>query len=93
MAKNLPTLEEIGSEADFMWVQVSYDRKLIFPVEQGLKYIGAMRGCLLLKEPYQKEKQIIRLEDEIKLGYMSKEEIQEIILAQVLLGTGDNDER
>lgn len=92
MAKNLPTLEEIGSEAEFMWVQIGYDRKLIFSVDQGLKYIGSMCGCLLLKEPYNKEKQITRLDEEVKLGYISKEEIQEIVVAQTLLGTGDDDE-
>lgn len=92
MAKNLPTLEEIGSKSDFMWVQISYDRKLIFPVKQGLKYIESIRGCLLLKEPYQKAKQIVRLEEDIRLGYLSEEELQEIVVAQTLLGTGEDDE-
>lgn len=92
MAKNLPTLDEIGVEAEFMWIQISYDRKLIFPIEQGLKYIESMRGCLLLKTPYEKPQAIHRYDEEIKLNYMTKEEIQEIVAAQEILGTGDNDD-
>ena len=86
--ENLPTLDELDTSGEFMWVQISYDRKLIFPVEQGLEYISAMGRCLLLKEPYDQPKQIHRADDDIKCGYMTREEIQEIIVAQELLGTG-----
>jgi len=89
---NLPELEEIGIEAEFMWVQIGYERKLIFPVDQGLKYIGSMRGCLELKTPYNNPKLIVRFDEEVKAGFISKAELQETIVAQALLQTGEEDE-
>lgn len=89
---NLPELEEIGVEAEYLWVQIGYDRKLIFPVDQGLKYIEAMRRCLELKKPYNEPKTIVRCDEEIKIGFITSTEIKEIVVAQSLLLTGENDE-
>lgn len=88
---NLPMLEEVGTKAEFLSICVGYREGLLFPLDEGLDYIKSLRGCLKLEsEGYGDEKieKITRFSDEIKVRFLSKQEVQELIASQELLLRG-----
>jgi hypothetical protein len=85
----------VGVTTEFISVQVGYDTSVVFPVDQGLKYIESLRGCLILKsEGYgdDKIKTVHRFDKEIKVAFISRAEVEEMVVGQELLLRGKSDE-
>jgi hypothetical protein len=88
-------LEEVGVQAEFIAIRVGYKESFLFPVEQGLKYIKSLRGCLVMKTEGYGENKIIhinRFDEDLTMKFFSKEEIQELIASQELLLRGKSNE-
>lgn len=89
---NLPSLDEIKKDDVYIWVKINYGDPLLFPLKQGFEYITGLSKSLQLKTQYiedNKTTSIVRNEQDIRIGFMSAEAIQEIIVGQELLGIGE----
>ena len=65
-------------------IQIDYERRLILPLEEGLNFMRSVASGEVLKEGYQKGKQIIPTDSSITLSLISTQEVREIKMEQVL---------
>jgi len=70
---------------EFIVVKLDYSRKLVFPIDEGIKFIDAYGSAIHLKEEYQKPTTVGRPE-EITVGFMSKMDLAALKLTEKLEG-------
>lgn len=74
----------IGLEGpEFIMLSIGYRSKLIFPIEEGIKFMDAYARAIHVEEEYGKEPRIVR-PPEFQVGFMSKMDLAKIKLSEAL---------
>lgn len=70
---------------NFMLIEISYDRKLVLPYQEGIAFMAALENAEQLIDSYSKPKSIIGIDrDQIKTSIMSYAEYELIKIAALL---------
>jgi len=87
LAKYQAALKKVSSQktTNYIIVEVSYDKKLVMPYEDGIAFLNALSKAELLNKSYGKPSTITNVTSDIlSCNLMSQSEYQRIKIAQLL---------
>ena len=76
---------------DFIVVRISYNEKLILPIEAGNRFLEIYSQAKTLKEEYQKPPKILPCPPEITIEYVTRQRIADWVM-NAALGIDDKDD-
>ena len=70
---------------NFMLIEISYDRKLVLPYQEGIAFMASLENAEQLIDSYSKPKGITGIDrDQIKTSLMSYAEFEQVKIAALL---------
>lgn len=70
---------------NFMVIEISYDKKLILPYQEGIAFMAALENAEQLLDSYSKPKSIVGIDrDQIRTSILSGTEYEQIKIASLL---------
>ena len=69
-----------------MLIKISYDCKLLFPIEEGNQFLSAYSRARQWKEGYKEDTEIMPSAPEVTVRYVTQREIAEIQFARTVGG-------
>lgn len=70
---------------NFLVIEIAYDRSILLPYDEGLKFLSCLKQAELYNEPYSKPKSIVTFNtDYFKTKILSRQDYEDIKVAALL---------